>query len=226
MRMHADSSNEPPSPAVVLSNGSSTLSPGRKGTFGNVTNGSVRSKPEGNGSAEHHTNGRSLASPHHMRTLFFGHDREEVTRLLIQGLADLGYHGAAGTLSRESGFELEGPTVAAFRNAVLQGDWTEAEALLFGSHYGDDGGGVGIDAGNLGYGDEHGRQIQHLWGSPAYGGLSLADGANRNEMLFRMRQQKYLELLEGRDLGAALMVLRQELTPLHQDVHRLHSLSR
>jgi hypothetical protein len=44
-------------------------------------------------------------------------------------------------------------------------------------------------------------------------------------MMFWMKQQKYLELLERRELGKALTVLRQELTPLHQDVGRLHALS-
>lgn len=139
----------------------------------------------------------------------------------------MGYHGAAGALCQESGYELEGPTVAAFRSAVLQGEWAEAEVLLFGTHSFDDGGGVGLADGDGGYGKSHGKSIKNSW-SPARhtGGLTLAEGANENEMKFWMRQQKYLELLEGRDLGTALMVLRQELTPLHQDVGRLHALSR
>lgn len=134
-----------------------------------------------------------------------------MTRLLIQSLSDLGYNGAAGTLSRESGYELESPTVAAFRIAVLQGEWAEAEDLLFGSRTsGDSGGGVSISNG-------HSNQSE---------GLVLAEGADKDQMLFWMRQQKFLELLEERDLGNALMVLRQELTPLNQDVGKLHALSR
>ncbi len=227
MRMQADSSKKSPSPSGVLSNGSNSLSPGRKGGFQKITNGSSHSKADSNGSAASYTNGHSVSSLRRPQTSFFGHDREEVTRLLIQGLADLGYHGAAGTLSRESGYELEGPTVAAFRNAVLQGDWAEAEALLFGPEYPDDGGGVGIQDADIDYNKDQGRTPRHSWAAPSYGGgLLLAEGANKNEMLFWMRQQKYLELLETRDLGAALMVLRQELTPLHRDVNRLHSLSR
>jgi hypothetical protein len=54
----------------------------------------------------------------------------------------------------------------------------------------------------------------------------LAEDADRNEMLFYLRQQKFLELLEARDLASALGVLRQELTPLNFDVERLHALSR
>lgn len=157
---------------------------------------------------------------------FFGHDRAEVTRILIQSLGDLGYNSAAAALSKESGCELEGPTVAAFRNSVLQGKWAEAEALLFGTRAYDNGGGIDLD-GPDSYGKSSGKASRLSWASArTYGGLTLADGANKDEMKFWMRQQKYLELLESRDLGNALMVLRQELTPLHQDVGRLHALSR
>ena len=126
-------------------------------------------------------------------TDFYGHNRQEVTRLIIQSLSDLGYQSTARQLSQESGFELEVPNVAAFRTAVQNGHWADAEALLFG------------DA--------------------ARDGLPLCEGAKRDDMVFLIRQQKYLELLELRDLSKALMVLRQELTPLHQDVARLHALS-
>lgn len=141
---------------------------------------------------------------------FFGHDREEVTRLLIQGLTDLGYHVSAERLSLESGYEVESPTVAAFRYAVLHGEWREAEALLFGSLPVEDGGGVSVSNGE----------------SRHYAGLKFADGADQNELKFRLREQKYLELLEQGDLASALHVLRHELTPLHQDTGRLHKLSR
>jgi hypothetical protein len=154
---------------------------------------------------------------------WFGHDREEVARVLIQSLTDLGYHTSARTLSRESGFELEGPTVAAFRSAVLHGEWSEAEALLFGSSSFDSGGGVGI---NDGGGKAAAHSDRDYWSNQGSSGLKLAEGANKNEMLFWLRQQKYLELLEKKDLKTALMVLRQELRPLHQDVSRLHHLSR
>lgn len=124
---------------------------------------------------------------------FHGHNRQEVTRILIQSLSDLGYHSTAQQLSRESGYELEVPSVAAFRTAIQDGDWAEAETLLLGKA-----------------GSE---------------GLPLCEGATQDDMLFLMRQQKYLELLELRHLSKALMVLRQELTPLHQDTARLHALS-
>lgn len=135
---------------------------------------------------------------------YFGHDREEVTRILLQALMDMGYTGAAGVLGQESGFELESPSVAAFRNAVLEGEWAEAEELLFGSNRSPAEGGVSING----------------------AGLALAEYADRDLMRFWLRQQKFLELLEQRDTGRALVVLRTELTPLYQDVSKLHFLSR
>jgi WD repeat-containing protein 26 len=166
------------------------------------TNGAQKSSTALNGSS--HANGHSHqgAKP---RLAYFGHDREEVTRILIQALSDLGYNGAAGTLSQESGYELESPSVAAFRNAVMQGEWAEAEQLLFGPRAPSTmEGGVSLNA----------------------TGLELAEGADKDVMRFWLRQQKFLELLEKRDTGRALMVLRTELTPLYQDVGKLHFLSR
>lgn len=125
-----------------------------------------------------------------------------MTRILIQALTDLGYDGSALNLSQESGYDLENPSVAAFRTAVLQGSWTEAEDLLFGRST--DEGGVSIN-GN---------------------GLALQDNMDENAMRFGLRQQKFLELLEQQETSRALSVLRLELTPLYQDVARLHQLSR
>lgn len=167
--------------------------------------------PPTSGKASAPRNGVSTSIARNKSPTFFGHNREEVTRLLIQGLYDLGYQGAADRLSQESGYEVESPSVAAFRHAVLQGEWLEAESLLFGSSVADDGGG-GV---SIGRGD--------LYPHP---GLEFADGVDLDELKFQMREQKYLELLEARDLGNALMVLRQELTPLNQDTVKLHHLSR
>lgn len=140
---------------------------------------------------------------------YFGHDREEVTRILIQSLYELGYNGAATLLGKESGYQLESPAVATFRNAVLEGRWPEAESILVQSFYPYNGGST--SSGKTANNKEK---------------LLLADDADKSEMLFYLRQQKFLELLEARDLGAALVVLRHELTPLNYDVGRLHALSR
>lgn len=141
-----------------------------------------------------HVDGRQSA--------YFGHSREEVTRILIQALTDLGYHAAADSVSRQSGFQVESPDVVAFRGAVLDGSWTKAEELLCGKS--SPGGG-------------------RTPGS----GLVLAPKADRNAMRFRLRQQKFLELLERRETIRALAVLRNELTPLCSGQQQtLHLLSR
>ncbi|KAI9755931.1 MAG: hypothetical protein M1835_000779 [Candelina submexicana] len=176
-----------------------------------LTNGSSHPQSITNGSLSDYANGEQREDSPKATQTYYGHDREEVTRILIQGLDDLGYNGAAAALSRESGFDLESPFVAAFRNAVLQGEWTEAEELLFGSRVSKHGNGNDTPNGN-----GHSRHG---------GGLLLAEGADTNGMLFSMRQQKFLELLERRDRGSALMVLRQELTPLDQDSGKLPTLS-
>ncbi|TKA81234.1 hypothetical protein B0A55_02365 [Friedmanniomyces simplex] len=193
------------------------------------TNGSsAKSSTETNG---YHTNGHVeeavTVRRQHDPSPFFGHDREEVTRILLQSLSDLGYHGAAKLLSSESGYELEIPSVAAFRSAVQQGQWEEAEALLFGAEAAELDGGVLLGNGH-GQGHPSRRKSRASFGSQngyARQGLPLAEGADTTQMKFGLRQQKYLELLDNRELNAALNVLRNELTPLKRDIGRLHALS-
>lgn len=45
-------------------------------------------------------------------------------------------------------------------------------------------------------------------------------------LLFYIRKQKFLELLEAKESTKALHVLRTELTPLGHDMKELHFLSR
>jgi WD40 repeat protein len=161
--------------------------------------------PAINGSSPSISNGTkgriSTRSPYYRN-----HNREELTRILIQGLNDMGYTTAANTLCKESGYELESNSVAVFRNAILEGDWPMAESILLG---------VNTDA------SPHVSEGS----TEQESGLILAEGANKEQMLFHMRQQKFLELLDQRELGQALMVLRQELAPLNHDIHQLHTLS-
>lgn len=180
------------------SNGSTSIQSQRVPSVG-VTNGNKAPAAALNGSANHGVREARLGSQSGSAT-YFGHDREEVTRLLIQTLTDMGYQTAAESVSRQSNFALESPTVAAFRSAVLSGSWREAEDLLLGA--------ASSDApGNQG------------------NGLVLAHGSDRNVMKFWLRQQKFLELLEQRDSRRALAVLRGELTPLSHETQRLHFLS-
>ncbi|KAJ5981459.1 hypothetical protein N7499_001532 [Penicillium canescens] len=171
------------------SNGSFPSTPRKVGLNGSSSNGSS------------HTNGSRKAS-----STYYGHNREEVSRILIQSLYELGYTESASKLISESGYELETSGVATFRNAVLGGRWSEAERILLHSFR------------NIGLQQEDQKSVPEET-------LVLAEDADRNEMLFYLRQQKFLELLEARDLASALGVLRQELTPLNFDVERLHALS-
>jgi hypothetical protein len=187
-------------------------------------NGSARSNGESNG---FHGNGFADTVAANT-TPFFGHDREEITRILLQSLSDLGYQGAVEQLSRESGYQLEIPSVAAFRSAVQLGEWEEAETLLFGTDNSEQEGGVSLGNGNAPSGSASSRKDRLSLGSgngSAQLGLPLSEGADITWLKFLIRQQKYLELLEQKDLGAALGVLRNELTPLKKDVDRLHFLS-
>lgn len=186
------------------SNGS-TSSPSRKALSPSLNDQSPYASFGSNGEAP--TNGHDKPAAD-VSSSYHGHDREEVTRILIQSLYELGYNEAASQLGKESGYQLESPAVTTFRGAVLEGRWTEAEHILVQSFYQDGGGQAGS-----------GKSISKER-------LLLADGADKSEMLFYLRQQKFLELLEVGDLGSALIVLRHELTPLNFDIGRLHSLSR
>ncbi|KAI8584715.1 hypothetical protein K450DRAFT_217654 [Umbelopsis ramanniana AG] len=55
--------------------------------------------------------------------------------------------------------------------------------------------------------------------------LQLKDNAHTIELKFLLRRQKYLELLEDRDLKKAIHVLRNELAPLQFSTEQLHELS-
>lgn len=54
-------------------------------------------------------------------------DRAELTRLIIQSLADLGYTQSSRSLREESGLELDSPAIDAFSAAIKRGDLEAAE---------------------------------------------------------------------------------------------------
>jgi len=154
-----------------------------------------------NGHSSAHANG--ALSRHYQQ--YHGHNRQEVVRLLMQTMQDLGLSTAAKALEDESGVELESPSVAALRASVENGEWEEAEQLLLGPE----------SPGNARHRSHQGQTD----------GLILKSEADARELRFMIREQKYLELLEQRDHGRALMVLRTELTPLNRDTNHLHFLS-
>ncbi|KAG6880248.1 hypothetical protein C0992_001816 [Termitomyces sp. T32_za158] len=57
-------------------------------------------------------------------------DREEYVRLVIQSLRDVGYIESAATLEAESGYVMEEAEVTDFRQCILDGLWSKAEAAL------------------------------------------------------------------------------------------------
>ncbi|KAF2858581.1 PLU-1-domain-containing protein [Piedraia hortae CBS 480.64] len=145
-------------------------------------------EPHANGSSP---NGSSSKASHPAPDLslpFHGHDRAEVTQLVLQCLSDLGWHRAAAQLSRDSGFQLDVPGVAALRNAVYSGEWDKAETLL------------GCDGAV-----ENGTKAMRL---------PLRDDTDVDALKLLIRRQHFLELLEKGDKGAALQVLRRDIHPL------------
>ena len=209
--------NQPPQKRRRLTSGDMRRDPDTLATNGNRShmNGLLyRKNSQGVRSHDHTQNGDLITQVGRSggdggrAPAFFGHDREEVSRLLVQALEELGYHESSSMLARESGYDLESPAVAALRCSVLEGAWLEAESLLFGSTQIDEGG-VSVSVGE----------------SKFYEGLPLAEGVDKDQLKFQLRRQKYLELLEDQNHAGALMVLRQELTPLHRDVTQLHILS-
>ncbi|KAF5358519.1 hypothetical protein D9756_001366 [Leucocoprinus leucothites] len=57
-------------------------------------------------------------------------DREELVRLTLQLLRDVGYIESAATLEAESGYDMESLQVSQFRRYILDGMWSKAEAIL------------------------------------------------------------------------------------------------
>ncbi|QBZ59058.1 hypothetical protein PoMZ_04018 [Pyricularia oryzae] len=196
--MLADDSRilNPGQSSSIASNGNSSLQ-SRAAT----TNGTHKMMAGAGPSSTSSYNGRDVVRP--PSGDYLGHDREEVTRILIQALSEMGYQDAAESVSRHSGYHLESRAVAEFRTAVLDGDWPEAERLLFSAV----------------------QQTSKSGKVSSGNGLILAPGADKALMQFWLRQQKFLELLEQRETGRALAVLRNELTPLYQDTPKLHFLS-
>ncbi|KAA1102672.1 hypothetical protein PGTUg99_030082 [Puccinia graminis f. sp. tritici] len=137
-------------------------------------------------------------------------DREEIVRLLLQSLKEIGYPAAAMTLEVESGFSLDpSPEITSFRQNVLNGKWLEVDELLQKEY--------------LKYCDH--SQISSSPLSPVYNKHDSCDNRIAKSLFgvdvhvlklarFLVIQEKYLELLESRQIRKALVVLRSEIAPL------------
>ena len=129
----------------------------------------------------------------------------EVTRLIIQALGDMGYHQAMDVLSKESGVQVESEIVSDFKAAVLGGDWPAAETCML----------------QLDLTDPRHQNVS----TPLVNLDEQRANNTRQRVLFLIREQKFLELLERKQSGLALSILRSELEPLKHDTERLHFLS-
>lgn len=126
---------------------------------------------------------------------FFGYSKEEVTRLIIQSLQDLGYASSAERLGQESGFNVETVAISELREAILQGTWSAVERLLFGN-------GIRSELGQA----------------------NITD-TDKKQMRFLIREEKYRSLIERGKRIEALVVLQTELQPLKINPKRLNTLS-
>ena len=185
---------------------------------------SSSSSPSSHANANSHPPQHPDADADANNTLYFGHDREEVTRLVIQALSDLGYDDAADSVMQTSGYALESPAVASFRVAVLAADWDTAEHHLHAAT-------VAERPERRERRERQERQDRSERSerpetdNNGHAGLVLSPDANIAAMRFAIREQKYLEYLEQGDTAKGLLVLRNELTPLCLDTSNLHRLS-
>ncbi|ORX79866.1 WD40 repeat-like protein [Basidiobolus meristosporus CBS 931.73] len=58
------------------------------------------------------------------------YQKEEVVRIILQALVDLGYGRSAKLLQEESGFSFESLQVTRFRQAIMEGNWQLVEDLV------------------------------------------------------------------------------------------------
>ncbi|KAI9625489.1 hypothetical protein H4Q26_016287 [Puccinia striiformis f. sp. tritici PST-130] len=138
-------------------------------------------------------------------------DREEIVRLLLQSLKEIGYPAAAMTLEVESGFTLDpSPEISSFRQNVLNGKWIQVDELL-----------------QREYSNLHRPSSTNNSSptSPIHKLASDSDSRITKSLFgvdphilklarFLIIQEKYLELLESRQIRKALVVLRNEIAPL------------
>ncbi|PWY99523.1 WD40 repeat-like protein [Testicularia cyperi] len=202
-----------------------------------ISNGSSNGRPAEYHDASTSSNGHSIRATrneHHpddgvFRPLFPGSsiDRTELVKLTLQSLRELGYESTARALEGESGITLEHPSITAFRSAVLNGDWKNAERLLID--------GLSYAARRM-YATRPASSA-----TPSSSAAAAATEAPTAELLdsvlvrpdlvslgtirFMLQKQRYLELLEARQTNKALGVLRERLTPHSSDMAQLHLLS-
>ncbi|PWN25950.1 WD40 repeat-like protein [Jaminaea rosea] len=159
-------------------------------------------------------------------------DRRELVRLTVQSLREMGYESSAKSLEAEAGVILEHPSITAFRSAVLDGDWRNAERLLIdGLTYAAarkaPGSKDSVVAGSHTASTSASSNGASSYSTAADLDIVLRDPGSQSldSIRFLLQQQRYLELVEGGHTKKALSVLRDRLTPLSHGSDRLHLLS-
>ncbi|CAK9781241.1 WD40 repeat-like protein [Cutaneotrichosporon oleaginosum] len=142
-------------------------------------------------------------------------DREELVRLMLQGLHDMGYHQAGEVLAKESGYTLATRAARDFEAAILGGRWAEATALLPA---------VGIaPAPETSVNTSEPESSRNSISSSKTKATTHEHPIDRAKYL--IARQKYLEFLEAGHQKKALYVLRNELAACAADSSSLHDLS-
>lgn len=85
----------------------------------------LHSLANGSGSNDCNSSSTGLSSE-----LYFGHNKDEVARLIMQALIDLGHADIASSLEKKTGLAIELPVMSHFQSAIIEGRWDLAEALL------------------------------------------------------------------------------------------------
>ncbi|KAG7575398.1 hypothetical protein FFLO_00388 [Filobasidium floriforme] len=142
--------------------------------------------------------------------------REEVVRLMLQALRDIGYSQSAEVLEAESGYVQEPALAGSFRQAILGGRWSEAIHLL------SDLGVVLPEDRGSGRKNTNSADLTFRNGS---GSNSKKQDTPGRRAIFMVLRQKYLELIEAGQTVRALKVLRLEVAPAATDTAKLHALS-
>ena len=158
-----------------------------------------------------------------------GLPRDDVARVVIQALDDMGYGESARTLERESGLRAQSPAMERFRSAVVAGDWAalddilptilpaargeERDAAVAMAH--DSSMSTTVAAAAE---PPAARAAASSSASASSAGVLLEPSANKTDNMtqirFLVREQQYLELLEQAQVDEALDVLRTKITPL------------
>lgn len=138
--------------------------------------------------------------------------REELIRILMQSLHDLGLHDSYQALQREAQMNLEAPIITTFRQSVLKGDWESAESKL--SQAVNDAS-VRISEPPPEALEQSGDKTENF--DQGMQGIKY--------VRFQIFEQQYLELLEAGHVSPALRILREQLAPIAPQSDRLQALS-